>query len=155
MAELEVLERLHQRVLRAFIAGGHAPTYLDLAREEHLPPEQARQAVKELMAAVPGCWQHPGTDHIVSYAPFYNLPTWHRVTVEGEQKWTLLCGFEAVVVSYLFPGKEVTVDSVCRDCGEPVQVRMRDAELLSVDPPEAVVHSNLPLARWFDDLAAT
>jgi len=55
----------------------------------------------------------------------------------------------------LFPGKEVTTDSICRDCGEPVQVRMRDGEVLSVDPPEAVAHSNLPLARWFDDFAAT
>ena len=155
MADPELLERLHQRVLREFLARGQAPTYLDLARAEGLPPEAARQALRDLLAAVPGCWQHPGTDHIVSYAPFNNLPTWHRVTVEGEQKWTAQCGFESLAVTYLFPGQEVTIDSLCRDCGEPVRVTMRDGAVLSLDPPEAVAHSNLPLARWFDDFAAT
>ena len=155
MTEPDVLERLHQRVLRAFIARGQAPTYLDLAREEGLPPEAARQALRELMAAVPGGWQHPGTDLIVAYPPFNNLPTWHRVTVAGEQRWTAQCGFDALGVSHLFPGKEVTIDSLCRDCTEPVRVTMRDGAVLRVDPPEAVGHSNLPLARWFDDFAAT
>ena len=86
MAEPEVLDRLHGRVIRSFIATGHAPTYLDLARDEGLEPEAARAAVRELMPAAPGCWQHPGTDHIASYAPFNNLPTWHRVTVGGESR---------------------------------------------------------------------
>jgi hypothetical protein len=155
MAEPELLDRLHGRVLRTFIETGHAPTYLDMARAEGMAPEKARQAVRELMPAVPGCWQHPGTDHIVSYAPFNNLPTWHRVTVDGEQKWTAQCGFEALAVSYVFPGKDVTIDSICPDCGDPVQVKMRDGAVVSVDPPEAVAHSNLPLARWFDDFAVT
>jgi hypothetical protein len=155
MAESEVLDRFHGRVLRRFVDTGHAPTYLDLAREEGMAPEAARAVVRELMPAVPGCWQHPGTDHIVSYAPFNNLPTWHRVTVAGEQKWTAQCGFEALAVTHLFPGKEVTIDSVCPDCGESVQVVMRDGALTSVDPPEAVAHSNVPLAKWFDDFAVT
>ena len=155
MAAGELLDRLHGRVLRRFIATGHAPTYLELAREEGLPPEEARRAVGELMAAVPACWQHPGTDHIVSYAPFNNLPTWHRVTVAGEEKWTAQCGIEALAVSWLFPGAEVTIDSTCRDCGEAVRVTMRDGAVLRLDPEEAVAHANLPLARWFDDWAAT
>jgi hypothetical protein len=155
MADVDVLQRLHERVLHTFIDTGHAPTYLDVARTEGMAPEAARQAVRELIPVVPGCWQHPGTDHIVSYPPFNNLPTWHRVTVEGEQKWTAQCGFEALAVTYVFPGKEVTIDSVCRDCGEPVQVRMRDGDVVSLDPPEAVAHSNLPLAKWFDDFAVT
>jgi hypothetical protein len=138
MAEPEVLDRLHGRVIRRFIETGHAPTYLDLARDEGMAPEAARQAVRELMPAVPGCWQHPGTDHI-----------------DGEEKWTAQCGFEALAVTHLFPGKEVTIDSVCRDCGEPVQVVMRDGAVVSVDPPEAVGHSNVPLAKWFDDFAVT
>jgi len=155
MAEVELLQRLHERVLRTFIDTGHAPTYLDLARDESLAPEEARAALRELMPAAPGCWQHPGTDHIVSYAPFNNLPTWHRVTVEGEQKWTAQCGFESLAVTHLFPGKEVVIDSLCRDCGEAVRVVMRDGALESVDPPEAVAHVNLPVARWFDDFAST
>jgi len=155
MAEPDVLERLHQRILRTFLESGHAPTYLDLARAEGVSPEDARLALRDLMAAIPGCWQHPGTDHIVAYAPFNNLPTWHRITVGGEQKWTALCGFDALQVTHLFRGQKIQVDSNCLDCGESVQVRMRDGEVLDIDPPEAVAHSNLPLARWFDDFAVT
>ena len=155
MAQVELLQRLHGRVIRGFIETGHAPTYLDLARAEGLAPEEARAAVRELMPSAPGCWQHPGTDHIVSYAPFNNLPTWHRVAVEGDDKWTAQCGFEALAVTHVFPGKDVTIESVCRDCGEAVRVVMRDGELVSVDPPAAVAHVNLPVARWFDDFAST
>ncbi|HEY1297141.1 MAG TPA: organomercurial lyase [Chloroflexota bacterium] len=155
MADVDLLQRLHERVLRTFIDTGHAPTYLDLARAEGLPPEEARAALRELMPAAVACWQYPGTDHIVSYAPFNNVPTWHRVTIEGDQKWTAQCGFESLAITHLFPGKEVTIDSICRDCAEPVQVKMRDGEVVSLDPPEAVGHTKLPLARWFDDLPTT
>ena len=30
---------------------------------------------------------------------------------------------------------------------------MRDGELVSVDPPAAVGHSNIPYGRWRDDIA--
>ena len=156
MAEPELLQRLHERVLQSFIERGHAPTYLEVGQAEQLAPDAARAAVRELVGCgLPGVWQHPGTDHIASYAPFNNLPTWHRVTVAGEQKWTAQCGFEALAVTHVFPGQEVVIDSSCLDCGEPVQVRMRDGELLGVEPAEAVAHVNLPLARWFDDFAST
>lgn len=39
---------------------------------------------------------------------------------------------------WLFPGKEVRIDSHCLDCGEPMQVRMRDEEILGVEPDTLV-----------------
>ena len=42
---------------------------------------------------------------------------------------------------WLFPGKEVRIEAACLDCGEPIVVRMRDEEILEVDPPEAVGHT--------------
>jgi hypothetical protein len=80
------VQRLHERVLRTLMDTAQAPTYLDLARAEGLPPEEARAALRELMPAAMACWQYPGTDHIVSYAPFNNVPTRHRITIDGEQK---------------------------------------------------------------------
>jgi len=44
-------------------------------------------------------------------------------------------------VRWLFPGKEVRIDAPCLDCGEPIVVRMRDEEILEVDPPETVGHT--------------
>ena len=42
---------------------------------------------------------------------------------------------------WLFPGKEVRIDAACLDCGDPIVVRMRDEEILEVDPPETVGHT--------------
>jgi hypothetical protein len=50
-------------------------------------------------------------------------------------------------VRWLFPGTEVRIDSPCLDCGEPIVVRMRDEEILEVDPPTTVGHMNLPLSK--------
>ena len=50
--------------------------------------EEGRKAVRDVFEAnVPG-WQYPGTDYIVSYPPFNNLPTEYRITIDGAQKWT-------------------------------------------------------------------
>ena len=51
---------------------------------------------------------------------------------------------------WLFPGKEVRIDAACLDCGEPIVVRMRDDEILEVDPPETVGHTVASFARRSD-----
>jgi hypothetical protein len=34
-----------------------------------------------------GYWLVPGTDIIGSFAPFNNVPTHYKITVNGESKW--------------------------------------------------------------------
>ncbi|MGE5059462.1 MAG: hypothetical protein ACM3N3_09480 [Betaproteobacteria bacterium] len=58
-----------------------------------------------------------------------------------------------MAVCWLFPKQEVRIDCPCLACGEPIRVRMRDGELLSVDPPDTVGHSNIPYGRWREDIA--
>jgi len=49
--------------------------------------EEGRKVLRELFAAgIPG-WLFPETDYITSFAPFNNLPTQYRITIEGQQKW--------------------------------------------------------------------
>jgi hypothetical protein len=87
MADLALLDRAHAAIMRRMIESGQAPHYTELAHELGLPMEDGRQVLHDLMAAgIPG-WLHPGTDYIVSFPPFHNLPTQYRVTVDGEQKW--------------------------------------------------------------------
>jgi len=50
-------------------------------------------------------------------------------------------------VRWLFPGTEVRIDTLCLDCGEPILIRMRDEEILEVDPPTIVGHMNVPLSK--------
>lgn len=51
-------------------------------------------------------------------------------------------------MSWLFPGKEIRLDTRCLDCGEEIVVRMRDGSLLEVDPPTAVGYTMSPFTKW-------
>jgi len=51
-------------------------------------------------------------------------------------------------VRWLFPGKEIRIDSRCLDCGEPTMVRMRDDLILEIDPPEMVGYMTSPFSKW-------
>jgi hypothetical protein len=53
---------------------------------------------------------------------------------------------ESLAVRWLFPGREVVVDSRCLDCGESIRLRMRDEEILEMDPQNAVGYMPSPFA---------
>jgi len=87
MSDLNILDRVFQIILNRMIATGQAPHYTEIASEMGIPVEEGRGLLRELFAAgVPG-WLFPGTDYITSFAPFNNLPTQYRITVDGQQKW--------------------------------------------------------------------
>ena len=52
-----------------------------------------------------------------------------------------------LAVRWLFPGTEIQIDAHCLDCGEPILVRMRDEEILEVNPGTTVGHMNVALAK--------
>jgi hypothetical protein len=54
---------------------------------------------------------------------------------------------EVLAVRWLFPGREVQVDTRCPDCGEPIRVRTRDEEILEVEPESTVGYMPSPFAR--------
>ncbi|MBW2102688.1 MAG: hypothetical protein JRH05_08420 [Deltaproteobacteria bacterium] len=45
----------------------------------------------------------------------------------------------------------VQIDTPCLDCGEPIQVRMRDGELVGADPDGIIGYVAVPLAEWMKD----
>ena len=52
---------------------------------------------------------------------------------------------------WLFPGKLIKIDTVCPDCDGPIVVEMRDGEVVSCEPEEAVSHNNgLSDRSWSD-----
>jgi len=138
VTEVALLDRAFAAITARMVATGQAPHYAELAAELGLDVEAGRQTLRDLIETGIPAWLHPGTDYIVSFPPFHNLPTQYRVTVEGEQRWFAQCGFEALAVRWLFPGKRVQIDAPCLDCGEPLRVLMRD-ELIAVADPETIV----------------
>ena len=87
MGELSRLDRTYSFIMKRFIDTGQAPFYTDIAAELGVSVEEGRKALRDLFGAgIPG-WLFPNTDYIVSLAPFNNLPTQYRITVDGQQKW--------------------------------------------------------------------
>ena len=88
MSSLSLVDKTYHVIIKRLVETGQAPHYTEMAKELGLTVEEARKALHGLMAAgVPGTWLFPDTDYISSFAPFSNLPTQYRITVEGEREW--------------------------------------------------------------------
>jgi hypothetical protein len=87
MNEPSNLDRTFHIIMRRMVETGQAPHYTEIAAELGVPVEKGRKALHELFSAgIPG-WLFPNTDLIASFAPFNNLPTQYRITIDGQQKW--------------------------------------------------------------------
>lgn len=82
------LDKAYRIIIETFMKAGRAPHYTELADELQMPVEEGRRTLHELISlGIPGTWLFPDTDYISSFAPFSNLPTQYRITINGEQKW--------------------------------------------------------------------
>jgi hypothetical protein len=154
MATPTLLDNTYHVIVQRMVQTGVAPHYTDIAAELNLPVEDARKALHELMSiGIPGIWLAADTDYIGSFAPFSNLSTQYRLSVDGEQKWFGQWGFESLAVSWLFPGKVVRIDAPCLDCGEPVSVEMKDGKILKAEPEGIAGYVALPSAKWLERIA--
>ena len=87
MSKPTTLDKTFHAIMKRMVETGQAPFYTDLAVELGLPVEEGRKALHDLFSSgIPG-WLYPRTDLIVSFAPFNNLPTQYRITIDGHQKW--------------------------------------------------------------------
>jgi len=87
MTDVSQLDQVFQIIMKRMIETGQAPHYTEIAAELDVSVEEGRDALHALFkAGVPG-WLYPNTDLIASFAPFNNLPTQYRITIDGEQKW--------------------------------------------------------------------
>jgi hypothetical protein len=88
MAEPTLLDRTFSIIMDRLVATGQAPHYTEIAAELGVSPKEGRAALQKLFSVrgLPG-WLYPRGDSVVSLAPFNNLPTQYRLTVDGEQKW--------------------------------------------------------------------
>lgn len=86
--ESRQMDRVFHFIMATFVSRGTAPHYTEIASEFGVTPEEGKKILHELIGSgVMPMWLAPDTDVIASFAPFNNLPTQYRVTVDGEQKW--------------------------------------------------------------------
>jgi hypothetical protein len=87
MNQASQLDRTFSFIMKRLVETGQAPFYTEIAAELGVSVEEGRQALHHLLEArIPG-WVYPHTSYLVSFAPFNNLPTQYRITIEGQQKW--------------------------------------------------------------------
>jgi hypothetical protein len=88
MAEPSLLDRTFSVIMKRMVDTGQAPHYTEIAADLGVSPPEGREALHKLFSTrgFPG-WLYPKTDNIVSFAPFNNLPTPYRLTIDGVQKW--------------------------------------------------------------------
>jgi len=88
MAEPTLMDKTFGFILNRMMETGRAPHYTEIAADLGVSPREGREALHKLYSGLgfPG-WLFPKGDTIVSFAPFSNLPTQHRLTIDGKQKW--------------------------------------------------------------------
>lgn len=89
MTVAESVKAAYAGVLRFMVENGRAPHYTELARQLEIDHETARVLLHETADAGPvaGCWLAHDTDLIESWAPFSNLPTDFRLSVDDRHGW--------------------------------------------------------------------
>ena len=87
MAELKQLDRIYHFIMESFVATGQAPHFIEIARDLDIPPEEGKKLLHELIKTGIPAWLYPDSDSITSFAPFNNLPTHYRISIDGQQKW--------------------------------------------------------------------
>ncbi len=88
MSSTDLLDKTYHTIISVMKETGRAPHYTEIAASLQIPLEEAKKILHELIAlGIPGMWLFPDTDYISSFAPFSNLPTQYRISVDGEQKW--------------------------------------------------------------------
>lgn len=152
MSDAARLDETYHFIMSVLVARGQAPHYTEIAAHFGEPVEEGRRRLHDLMAQRLPNWLFPDTDLIASFAPFNNLPTQYRVSVDGEQRWFGQCGLESLATTWVFPGKRVTVSAPCLDCGEPIGVEVRDGVIERADPPEIAFYVDVPIRKWYGNL---
>jgi hypothetical protein len=87
MNKPSLLDRTFHIIMRRMVEIGQAPHFTEIAANLGVSMEEGRQALHALIGIGFGGWLYPGTDLIVSMAPFNNLPNQYRITIDGQQKW--------------------------------------------------------------------
>jgi hypothetical protein len=83
----DLYDRTYNIILTEMVDTGQAPHYTEIATELGVHMEEGRKLLHDLFSQGMAAWLFPDTDYITSFAPFNNLPTQYRITIDGQQKW--------------------------------------------------------------------
>ena len=146
MDELDMRVRTH--VYGSFVRDGVAPTAAETGAALGIEdPEGSYRRLHDAHALV----LHPGSTEIRMLNPFSTVETPHRVEAAG-RSWYGNCAWDALGIPAALHA-DGRVDTACPDCGERLELEVRDGEL--VGGADLLVHFVVPARRWWDDIGFT
>jgi hypothetical protein len=146
--ELDLRIRTH--LYSSFAADGQARTVAETGEALGLAEDEVAAAYRRLHDGH-ALVLHPRTTEIRMLNPFSAVETPHRVEA-GSRSWFANCAWDALGIPAALHANGA-VSSECPDCGESLELEVRDGEL--VGGADLLVHFVVPARRWWDDIAFT
>ena len=150
----ENTKRVRRYLEDSFIEHGRGPNLAQIMRDLGLDQRTTWHSLHQLERGVQLMFV-PGTETISKMPPFSNVPTRHRLTVDGESKWYVGCAGECCAVGGMFPGRTAIIDSFCPDCWEPIRFETKDLIVVALDPPTTVLHIGIHPNRFREEWNVT
>ena len=139
--------RIRNHIYRRFVELGRAPSFAELSAE--LPGDELEPALRRLHAAHAVVLEADRPELRMAN-PFSAVPTPHRVEAAG-RSWYGNCAWDAFGIPAALH-VDGHVSSGCPDCGETLEVEVRDGRAF---PDEYLFHVAVPAAHWWDDIVFT
>jgi hypothetical protein len=148
MDELDL--RIRNRVYTSFVRDGTTLTPVGAGAALGLAEETVADAYRRLHDAH-ALVLRPGSTEIRMLNPFSTVETPHRVEAAG-RSWYANCAWDALGIPAALHA-DGRIDSACPDCGERLELEVRDGEL--VRGADLLVHFVVPARRWWEDIGFT
>lgn len=148
MDELDLLIR--NEIYSSFVRTGTASAAAETAAAVGLAEDEVEAAYRRLHDAHALVLQPDGSG-VRMLNPFSAVETAFRVEAGG-RSWFANCAWDALGIPAALHA-DGTIESSCPDCGERLELEVRDGEL--VRGAELLVHFVVPARRWWDDIGFT
>ena len=143
--DIEIRNFLYQR----FVETARAPRATDLVEHFGLSQHDAEAALRHLHDAHALVLEANATE-IRMLNPFSCVPSAWRVQVAG-RTWYSNCAWDSIAVCAALHANG-RVESSCADCGEPIEIDIRNRQAFSDDH---LFHVLVPARHWWDDIVFT
>lgn len=150
MVSTEFVNRVRLNVINSVIDTTHVPDTTAVTAALGAPEGDVREAFR-LLAEGHVYVLEPGNDRRLRMAnPFSAVPTPFLVDARGK-RYFANCAWDGLgIISVL--GGTGTVRTSCRDCGEPIDVGVKDGQLGEL---QGVVHFSVPAINSWADIVFT
>lgn len=95
-----------------------------------------------------------GTQRILMAHPFSNMSTPYQVITEDGKTYYANCAWDSIGIHILLR-RPVQIKSYCFHCSDPIELALKNEEVLEKKPANVLIHFSKPVALWLEDIVDT